>query len=133
MPRHRRKRPAPPAAPVLIVCRDSFHQDEPGYTGRGYHLVGEIRHAPERPGGLAWTGHAPERGPLRTSGITLVWGASPGLPVKRYRRDDGQPTYRFWCSCGLDKQRSESELAAIVARWGRQFPGRPAEIEMSRL
>lgn len=133
MPRHRRKRSAPPATQVLVTCHDSYHHDEDGYPERGYHLVGEIRHDPGQPGGLAWTGHVPEQGRLRTSGITLMWGASPTLPVKRYRRDDGQPTYRFRCSCGLDKQRSEPELAAIVTAWVREFPGRPVEIDMCRL
>jgi hypothetical protein len=131
----RRKRPAGQHGqpPVLVTCTDPYHYDEPGYAERGYHLVGEIRDAPRRRGGLAWSGHAPEQGPLRTSGITLVWGASPGLPVKRYRRDDGQPTYRFRCRCGLDKEKSEPELAAIAAAWAREFPGRPAEIDMRRL
>jgi hypothetical protein len=130
----RPKRPASPAPPaVLIVCTDAHHRDEPGFAERGYHLVGEIRHAPERQGGLAWSGHAPEQGALRTSGITLLWGVSRGVPVKRYRRDDGQPTYRVRCRCGLDVERSEPDLAEIVTAWGREFPGRPVEVDVCRL
>lgn len=136
MPRHRK--PKPPAQPAagLVICTEAFHHGEEGYVGRGHHLVGEIRHIPDAdgPGRLEWTGHGPESGPLRTPGITIAADLRHGSPpIKRYRHGDAPPPWRFRCSCGLDRQKSEADLAVIAAAWMREFPGRPVEYDMRRL
>jgi hypothetical protein len=135
MPRHRKKHaPAADLAPVLVVCRDPHHHDEDGYAERGYHLVGELRHAPDSPGGMEWSGPGPEKGPFRRSGIAIAAGPVPGAPpFKRHVGDDGQVAWRFRCSCPRDAQRSEADLAAIIAAWMREFPGRLCEIDLCRL
>jgi hypothetical protein len=140
MPRHRKpKDPGPLAlSPVaLVICTRTFHHDEPGYAELGYHLVGEIRAIPGEDGGqgrLHWTGRGPESGPLRTPMIKIEAELAPGTPpVKRYRNGEGPPPWRLRCSCGYDRQPTEARLAGIVAAWAREFPGRPAEIDLRRL
>jgi hypothetical protein len=120
------------------VCDDSFHHHEDGYAERGYHLVGELVLVPN-PGAdgkyhLEWTGHNPERGPVRVSGMAVPANRPSGFPpVKSWRRNDGVPVWRFRCSCGDDRQRREPDLTTIIAQWQQEFPGTPCQMLMSRL
>ncbi|HZR53644.1 MAG TPA: hypothetical protein VFB06_29570 [Streptosporangiaceae bacterium] len=136
MPRHRRPKSQPEPAPALVICLDTFHRDEPGYAKRGYHLVGELRPVPggNGSGRLAWTGPVPERGPVRTPGMTIAANLAPDAPpVKHYRHGDAPPPWRFRCSCGLDKQSAEATLAAFITAWARKYPGRRCLIPLQRL
>jgi hypothetical protein len=121
-----------------VVCRDSYHHDEDGYAERGFHLVGESVLVPN-PGGdgkyhLEWTGHRPENGPVRVSGMTVPANRPSGFPpVKSWVGNDGVSVWRFRCSCGDDRQRSEPDIMAIISALLREFPGKPCEIPMERL
>jgi len=136
MPRHRRPKPQAEPAAVLVICLDIYHRGEQGHAERGYHLVGELRPVPDGNGSgrLAWTGPAPERGPVRTSQMTIAADLAPDAPpVKHYRHGDAPPPWRLICSCGLDKQPTEAELAARVTEWAREHPGQPCLIPLQRL
>jgi hypothetical protein len=122
---------------IQFVCVDVHHHDGKEWAAYGCHLVGTLR-LKRRQGGtgyLDWTGHLAEsRDRIATSGITLtIPGIAPDLPVKGRRRDDGEQVWRFRCSCALDKQRAESELAQIIASYSKAFPGMPVKIDIARL
>ncbi|HEX3957850.1 MAG TPA: hypothetical protein VHZ03_14625 [Trebonia sp.] len=137
MPRHRRPKPQPEPAAVLVICLDTYHCGEQGHAERGHHLVGELLRDLDGDGSghLVWSGHAPERGPVRTPMITIAAPPAPGAPpVKRYRHsDDAPPPWRLQCPCGLDKQVAEADLAAFIAAWARKYPGQPCLIPLQRL
>jgi hypothetical protein len=133
IPRPRRS----PGAPVLVVCTDLHHHDEPAYARYGHHLVGgiSISTGPDGTGRLHWRGPRPEsRDTARTSGILLSWpGIAPALPVKQFRRPDGEQVWRFGCTCGRNPEMPEPELAAIVRRHMEQKPGERLVIPLARL
>ena len=136
MPRHRKKRGTSAQTVALVTCVEAYHHDEPGYAERGYHIAGEVRVArsPDGPPRLEWTGHAAERGPLRTPAVTIAADLAPGAPpVKRYRHGDAPPPWRVACTCGLDRQKPEADVIEIIAALLRKRPGRAAELPMRRL
>lgn len=135
MPRHRKRRPDPVA---LVVCRDGYHRDGAGYAEHGFHLVGTLVRVPGRGADgrshLEWTGHAPERGPLRVSGLVVPAEKPSGYPpVKSWVGNGGIHRWRFRCLCGEDRQGPETDVTAFIGAWMREFPGRPCEIPLSGL
>lgn len=133
MPRPRRS----PGAPVLVVCSDGYHQDDPDYGRYGRRLVGtiSIRAGAGGTPGLHWSGpRAESRDTARTSGIRLSWpGIAPLLPVKQFRRPDGAQVWRFACTCGRNPEVPEAELLAIIRRHMEEKPGERVVIPLARL
>lgn len=124
---------------IRFICVDSYHHDSKEWAAYGCHLVGTLRKKLREDGSgyLDWRGHPAEsRDRIATSGITLTWAGiapAPALPVKGRRRDDGERTWRFRCTCGEDRQKAESDLAEIITSYARTLPGTPVKIPIQRL
>jgi hypothetical protein len=122
---------------VRFVCTAKFHHDSEEFTRLGHHHYGTLRpvYRDGVPAGMAWSGPRGEpRDEIRTSGVMLSLSApAPRLPVKNFQRRDGQATWRFRCTCGLDRQCTESVVAEKIAKAKAARPGERVVIDIADL
>lgn len=110
---------------LRIICTDSYHRDTRQFAERGHHYIGTLRPA-YGGAGLRWHGPRRESDEIETRDrkVTMTGsGFKLPLPVKMWRTEDDKFVYRFDCTCGLDVQRHESDLAEIVKERYAANPG----------
>ena len=108
---------------VRVVCTDGYHRDTAEFARYGFHRLCPLVFDPAAdprltldPKSTAW---------MRTSRTVGDFPVQMA-PVKSSRRADGQWTYQFRCSCGLDLQRLESGLMDhVTALLGAAYAADP--------
>lgn len=132
--------PRPPrgqGSAVLVTCAETFHKGAPGFAEHGSVLLGGItaRPGPDGTSILHWTGRLAESSAtVRSSGVSVhLPGMTPRLPVKQFRGPGGARTWRFACTCGLEAEVPEDDLAEIIRRYRAERPGERVVIPLAWL